>query len=179
MARGTVSPVNTTKIIFVNVATKEVLYSGSNLINGQVKKAREEKKGKDPVDEEMERLFGFVDEKLVGVSFPATAKPDKVVVFVDKLVEQKRPNPLATLAEIRFFRSKELITPEKMVEACGKVLGKEAGERVASGDPAAILGALDKWLPEKRPESFAAGGGSGDDEGGEKKSGIFGKLFGK
>lgn len=46
VARGTVSPVNTTKIVLLNVSTKETIHSGSNLINGQVNKARGEEEGR-------------------------------------------------------------------------------------------------------------------------------------
>ena len=167
--------VNTTKISFINVATKEVIYSGASLTNGLVAKAREDKKKNgDPVEAEMEKMFGMVDEKLVGGAFPANAKPEKVATFVDKLADGKPANPLPALAEIRFFRSKELITSEKMIEAYGKLLGAEVGPKVASGDPAEVLASLGKWLPEKRPASLVPGG-----EGGEKKGGIFGKLFGK
>ena len=125
----------------------------------------------------MERIFAFVDEKLVGVGFPANAKPDKVAAFVDKLADQKRrrDNPLPALAEIRFFRSKELITPEKLTEAYGKLLGPEVGEKAAGGDAETVIVAWRNGC-RKRPASLAADSGG---ETGEKKSGIFGKLFGK
>jgi hypothetical protein len=189
VSRGGETPINTTQITLHNVQTKELIHSGGSLTNVQVRKAREEKKKDDPVDAEMTRFFTAVDEKLAAKDFPATAKPEKVVTFVDKMLEQKNENPLPALAEIRFFRSKELITSEKMIEAYGKLLGKETGEKVAGGDAAAAMESLAKWLPEKRPETIAAAGGRGgkadggkadgdDAKPGEKKSGIFGKLFG-
>ncbi len=184
VSRGGDTPINTTQVTLYNVYSKELIHSGSSLTNVQVRKAREEKKKDDPVDAEMARIFAVVDEKLSAKDFPATAKPEKVVTFVDKMLEQKTENPLPALAEIRFFRSKELITPEKMVEAYGKLLGAETGEKVAGGDAAAALESLAKWLPEKRPETIAAASGRGgrsdgdDAKPGEKKSGIFGKLFG-
>jgi hypothetical protein len=184
VSKGGQTPINTTQISLHNVQSKELIHSGGSLVNVQVRKAREEKKGDDPVDAEMGRVFAVVDERLAAKDFPANAKPEKVVTFVDKLLEQKSDNPLPALAEIRFFRSKDLITSEKMVEAYGKLLGPEVGEKVAGGDAAAALESLAKWLPEKRPESIAAAGGRGgkadgdDAKPGEKKAGIFGKLFG-
>jgi hypothetical protein len=184
VAKGGQTPINTTQISLHNVQSKEMIHSGGSLVNVQVRKAREEKKGDDPVDAEMGRIFAVVDERLAAKDFPANAKPEKVATFVDKMLEQKVENPLPALAEIRFFRSKDLITSEKMVEAYGKLLGPEVGEKVAGGDAAAALESLAKWLPEKRPETIAAASGRGGQAGGddakpgEKKSGIFGKLFG-
>lgn len=174
--QGPNSVINTTKIQLFNVATKEVLHAGTSLTAGNVAKAREEKKGPDPVDADMERIFNFVDEKLKPAPLKTdTANADRVAKYVDGLAAEKHDNPLPVLAEIRFYQSAQLINSDKLTEAYGVVLGKELGDRVAAGNPDQVMETLAKWLPEQRPKSLA-------DAGGAKKAGaggFFNKLFGK
>jgi len=172
---------NKTKIEVFNMHAGErgeSAYSGRTLTNNGVAKAREERKGDDPVETEMNRLFTVIDETFQPKPFPATATAEKVEKHVSSFVGKKYADPLPILAELRFYFEKKLITTEKFAEVAKSVAGDEAGAAVASGNGELILASLAKWLPEKRPKKIVVDGGGAGVAAGAEGGGFFGKLFG-
>lgn len=175
--------INKTKINVYSMAKKEVAFGGNTLTNTTVEKAREEKRGEDPVDAEMNRLFAFVDEQYQAQALPETATADKLDKYVAKLAEAKVEDPLPTLVELRFYYDRKLITTERLTQIAQAVAGGEAGSAVGAGNVELILTALEKWLPPDLPKSLVAGGG-GAGEGGATggaagaAAGLLQKLLG-
>lgn len=174
--QGPNSVINTTSIKVLSVVSKETIFSGAALVAGNVEKAREEKKGADPVDAEMSKLFTAIDEKVVPTVLKTDpANADRVAAYVDTLVKDKYSNPLPILAEIKYLQSVSLIASDKLTEAYGTILGTDVGTKVATGEPDEVLQALASWLPEQRPKSLVGG----DAKKGSVLGGFIDKLRGK
>jgi hypothetical protein len=161
----------------MSASGKDVIYSGAGLVAGNVEKAREEKKGADPVDAEMSKLFAAIDEKVVPTVLKTDpANADRVAAFVDGLAKEKYSNPLPILAEIKYYQSAQLISGDKLTEAYSAILGSDVGAKAAGSEADEVMQALAKWLPEKRPKTLAGGDG---DKKGSILGGFIDKLRGK
>ncbi|MFM8250465.1 MAG: hypothetical protein ACKOBW_02580 [Planctomycetota bacterium] len=174
--QGPNSVINTTSIKVLSVVSKETIYNGAGLVAGNVEKAREEKKGADPVDAEISKLFGTIDDKVVPTALKTeAANAERVAAYVDTLVKEKHSNPLPILAEIKYLQSVSLISGDKLNETYGTILGTDVGAKVATGEPDEVLQALASWLPDQRPKTLTAS----DAKKGSVLGGFIDKLRGK
>jgi hypothetical protein len=65
------------------------------------------------------------------------------------LTASEPENPLPLLAEIRFYRSRDLITDEDVAAAFTKIVGEEVGKKLTSGTEDERKETLQEWLPKQ------------------------------
>ena len=122
---------NGTKIKLYNVATGEDFAEAATgeLVNVDVERARDKNSENDPVEKAFEKIFKFVDEKLVMSDLPDEAKLQeslaKVTAGKDRIMQR--------LNEIRFYRSRGLIDNDQLVASYTTLVGEDFAEKLAKG----------------------------------------------
>lgn len=110
-------------------------------------------KSKDPVELIIDDLLvGFADEHFKAQVLP-DLKPDQALHRVSSLVASAYENPLPVLAEIRYYHTHKLITDDELKGAYQKLIGDEAGEKLATGSTEEKKQAIAKWLTSKAIEA--------------------------
>jgi hypothetical protein len=98
------------------------------------------------------RLF---EEKLFLVDMPPVA-PEEAQQRADALTEPAPAEPWAALAELRYYQSKNLLTPEQISGYFAKLLGDEDGPQLATGREGVQQQIVDRLLAPKFADPGAA-----------------------
>jgi hypothetical protein len=141
-------PHNTTTIIFKDMRSQSVLYSTTPLNNIRVDLARRDPLQVDPVIVVVEKLSEFLDQQLSVTSLPVGISPENVSGRIAALSHPRHENPLPVLAEVRFYRTQNLITVKQLADAYLAILGEEPGAQLAAGTDREKIAAIKRWLPK-------------------------------
>jgi len=138
---------NTTRVVLYNVELGELVKDvpAKALNNLKVQQTREKESDKDPVDEAVAQFFKYIDDNFVMTPFPEGATKQHVQVRIDKLLASN-DSQLQKLNEIRFYRSRNLISNEDVVANYYKILGPGEGKKLATGSEAKKKEVLKKML---------------------------------
>lgn len=90
--------------------------------------------GRDPAAVMVEEALAYIDQNLRLKELPAITA-EQVRKRVSRLTESKPEVPLRTLAELRYYQAKQLITPDEAEAAYVKILGAENGPKLVDGKP--------------------------------------------
>lgn len=142
---------NDTRLVLQDVATGTELARGDELNNVKIQNAREKDSGDDTVENMFAKFLGQqVDQKLKAVELPAAVTADAIRQSrLPLLTASEVDNPLPLLAEIRFYRTRDLLTDEDVLAAFTKIVGEEAGKKLATGTEDERKEAVSEWLPSK------------------------------
>ncbi len=148
------------RTLMVNNTVKIRLYDGQtgtlfsdlnlkSLNNIQVSRARERMKpsDKDPVEDVVNQLMQYVDQNLTVGELPADLDRDKVIDRIRGLIEKRQERLLEKLVEIRFYRSRKLLSNDDLTYAYNHMLQDESlAKRLATGNQQAKKEAVEGLL---------------------------------
>jgi hypothetical protein len=100
-----------------------------------------------PFPDRLRQLSDFLDEQLTPQPLPAQIQPRHVVGRLAALAAAKPENPLATLAEMRYYRERGLADDTQLLLAYQSLLGQEQGSVLFLGDADKREQVLKPWLP--------------------------------
>jgi hypothetical protein len=103
--------------------------------------------GDNPIARGMRQLREFLEQQLVMQPLPAQIQPRHVVGRLAVLAASKPENPLAALAEMRYYRERGLADDAQLLLAYQSLLGPQAGSELFLGDAATRDRVLKPWLP--------------------------------
>ncbi|MCA9151352.1 MAG: hypothetical protein KDA92_18700, partial [Planctomycetales bacterium] len=118
---------------------------------------------KDPI-RDIVRAFGtLLDDEFSPRPIPAGLRPEHAERRSKDLAQQRHPNPLALLAEIKLYRDADLITAQQMLSAVEQLMDSGQAIALLAGTPAERIDAIDRWIP--RPQlTVARQGARGSDK---------------
>ncbi len=147
-------PYNTTTIVFKDMRSQEVLYSTPPLNNIRVELARRDPLQDDPVMDVVDKMSEYLDQHLSVTSIPVGISSENVAGRIAALRHPRHENPLPALAEVRFYRTQNLITAKQLADAYRVILGEEQGAQLAAGTEREKVQAIQQWLPKKAKLEF-------------------------
>jgi hypothetical protein len=111
--------------------------------------------GDNPIARGMRQLGEFLEQQLVMQPLPGQIQPRHVVGRLAMLAASKSENPLATLAEMRYYRERGLADDAQLLLAYQTLLGPQAGSELFLGDAPTRERVLKPWLPPPDPPGTA------------------------
>lgn len=127
-------------------ANPNVIYASKTLSNQKVASAREDGKD-DPLEAELAAFAATIDEQVACGPLPSKLNEELAVKRATFLAEHESANPLPSLAEIRCYQVKGLLTPKQTAELASTILGADKAKRLFTGkDEAERRQALAKYL---------------------------------
>ncbi|MDP7020416.1 MAG: hypothetical protein QGG36_31750 [Pirellulaceae bacterium] len=112
----------------------------------QLERAKENRRGDDPVDAELKDLFEFVDANFKLAAMPSGLTADNVKSRLGRLIEAKPSNPLPLLSEARFYQAKGLLTSGDFSKTAIAVVGRDKAQAIVQGSASDKRKALAAWL---------------------------------
>jgi hypothetical protein len=103
--------------------------------------------GKNPLPERLRQLSEFLEQQLSPQPLPTQIQPRHVVGRLTALAASKPENPLAALAEMRYYRERGLVDDAQLLLAFQSLLGSEQGSMLFLGDAEKREQVLKPWLP--------------------------------
>jgi len=138
------------------------IYSSKSINNRLVESARE-KNEDDPMETEVTSMLAAIDAEVSAAPLPEKLNAEIATKRATFLASQELDNPLATLAEIRCYHAKKLLTNQQLSELYGLILGPDKAKKLISGKTEAERrSALSKWkIPEAKAPAPAPGNATG------------------
>jgi hypothetical protein len=141
--------VNETRLRVIDVQKEKDLHRTKKINNVYVQRQLEEEKD-NPVDEVYEELFEALDEdpetNLKVRAFPSGIKPEHVKQRVVDVVVNAGENRLPVLAEVKFYKERDLIDDTVLIKASQKLVGEVDGVTLIEGDEEERLAVADELL---------------------------------
>jgi hypothetical protein len=123
------------------------MFASKALNNQRTETARENDKP-DPVEPEIEGFLAAIDANVATTPLPEKLTPEIALKRATFLAAQEGSNPLASLAEIRCYQEKKLLSKAQVTELFNRILGEEKAEKLLKGKgPEQRQAALARWLP--------------------------------
>lgn len=126
---------NTTRTVLYDVAKREPVKDtpARALNNMRVQNDREKRPDRDPVPEVADQLFTFIDEHLVMRDMPQGINAENTLRRVGQLLQSETP-VWERLNEVRFYRSRNLLSQSDLEKAFERMLGEKLGPSLAKGN---------------------------------------------
>jgi hypothetical protein len=126
---------NTTRTVLYDVAKREPVKDtpARALNNMRVQNDREKRPDRDPVPEVAEQLFTFIDEHLAMRDMPKGINAENTLRRVGQLLQSEAP-VWERLNEVRFYRSRNLLSQSDLEKAFERMLGEKLGPQLARGN---------------------------------------------
>jgi hypothetical protein len=117
-----------------------------------------------PFPQFLSQLAEFIEEQLSPQPLPEQIQPRHVAGRLATLSATKPENPLATLAEMRFYRERGLADDTQLLMAFQSLIGAKPGIELSLGDAAARERVLKPSLPVIPPQTTSPRVVASDDE---------------
>jgi hypothetical protein len=140
---------NDCEVVLLDPIKNKELFKTGSLNNIKVQKDREQSK-EDSVEKEVKKLFEYIDKDLTVTELPGALTPDIVKTSrVDKqLLTGSFDDPMAVLAEIRFYQRNKLLSDADAEAAIAKVAGDASAKTLLEGKEEDRKKVVEKWLPK-------------------------------
>ena len=140
--------INETTIAVYNMLDdKRPAHDTKKMNNIQVQVARTNN-DKDPTEKEMEELFEYIDHTWLMTDLPNLTE-QQILDRLRPIITEPQENPLPILAEIRMYRTRDLLKDEFFAAAYKSVLGEQVATALATGTDEEKTKAIEKWLPKE------------------------------
>ena len=100
-----------------------------------------------PIAAGLRQLSEFLEQQLTMQPFPSQIQPRHVASRMTALATSKPDNPLATLAEMRYYRERGLTDDTQLLLAYQGLIGQKLGSELFLGDADTRERVLKPWLP--------------------------------
>ena len=137
---------NSTRMRFYDATTQKQLAVTKSLHNVNMQKLLEKDPEDDSINLEIDKIFAVADKAYRCVDFPSQIKSEHVLGRVKRILAQHDDNPLQKLSEVRFYRSRDLLTDEQLAAAYTKITPEKAVGLAGAADDDAVQGAVGPWL---------------------------------
>lgn len=140
-----------TSVDIYDVRKGKKVFVGKSVGNIEVQLAQEDPRfaaNADLVKERVDRLMEEIEAQYTMTELPEGLTPQNTLGRLTTLVSSPHENPLPALAEVRFYRARDLVSDEIMLKAYQRLAGDEAGETLATGTEQQRKQTLQRWLPE-------------------------------
>jgi hypothetical protein len=160
---------STTKVRLVDIATEETVAVTRGMKNIDVQRAMEADPNDETIDLELDKIFAeAADKDYVVTEIPAGLTTKPVLGRLGQVIKAKHANPLSDLAEVKFYRARDLITDDHVKKAFELLAGPTNAAKLlgdSSDDKKAVL---ETWLAPLRESAVRGSAGSGEDDGGAR-----------
>ncbi len=140
---------NTVRFAFYDVATGELFKDAAirALTNTTVEKEREKKSDKDLVADALGQITQFIDTQFAFSPLPSEFGHDQAIERIRNLLGSQAARKVENLNEIRFYRSRQLLSNDELIKAYEHAIG-DAGlaAQLASGSEDAKKKAMEELL---------------------------------
>jgi hypothetical protein len=140
---------NDTFIELIDPESGKSLFRTPTLNNIKVDQERNDRtKDEDPVEAALNHLFDYEATNLDVAEVPSTLKPEHARKRVEALLLKKYENPLPVLAEVCFYRRRDLVSEQVLAKAAIELLGDRADRLLDGSSTEERAQALADWLAE-------------------------------
>jgi hypothetical protein len=108
-----------------------------------------------PFPARLRQLAEFLEEQLLMQPLPEQIQPRHVAGRMAALAAQKSSNPLAALAEMRYYRERGLADDAQLLLGYQALIGQQPGSELFLGDAETRARVLKPWLPAVPPTASA------------------------
>jgi hypothetical protein len=140
---------NDCEVVLLDPIKNTELFKTGSLNNIKVQKDREQSK-EDSVEKEVKKLFEYIDKDLTVTELPGALTPEIVKTrrVDNQLLAGSIDDPMAVLAEIRFYQRNKLLSDADAEAAIAKVAGDASAKTLLEGKEEDRKKVVEKWLPK-------------------------------
>ena len=131
------------------MAVDENVFKSKDLNNIQVQNARANVKGfVDNVDDELTKLFAFIDGNWKLGPVPAGLQSEHVLARIGQILNESHENPLPAACEVRMYHTGGLLQDQHLEMAYQRLFADpQLGTLMATGTEEERTQAITRWLP--------------------------------
>jgi hypothetical protein len=140
-------------IELIDVMRDESLLSLPRIRSTHVDEAHANPLVDNPVVDVLRHLSEFLDKRLSTEPFPEQIQPRHVLGRLKALAASEAENPLAALAEMRYYRERQLADDARLTLAYQGLVGPSDGIDLLLGDAESKERTVSQWLPARQLET--------------------------